>query len=274
MLGLDSVPLKANRANIQRGTPALKSNAQRENDMVDAKNEVELSIVIPAHNEEKFVQPTLDSLVGGASKLDLGWEIIVVDDDSTDRTAEIVKENGLVLEQVKLRNIGAVRNAGAKSARGKWLVFVDADTIVPESTLAMTVENLRNGVAGGGARVDLPNLDELSLVKRMMYHSVVTTWQRLGRWAAGCYMYTSKECFEQFGGFDERYFAAEELFFSRNVKKRGKFVIVAEPVITSSRKLENYSVWQLARFLTRPMFTTRGVFRTKKGLEILYEDKR
>ena len=235
---------------------------------------VELSLIVPAHNEESFLEPTLVALHHAAGKVGLDYEIIVVNDDSTDATPAIAERNGAHVKTVKLRNIGAVRNAGAKEAKGRWLVFVDADTIVPAATLEGTVDGLQNGLIGGGARVDLNDLKELPWVKRMMYHLVVTGWQRIGRWAAGCYMFCDAKAFEDFGGFDEKYFAAEEYFFSRQLKRRGKFKLIPEPVVTSSRKLHGYSVWQLARFLIRPIFSTKGFFRSRVGLEILYEDKR
>lgn len=235
---------------------------------------VELSLIVPAHNEEKFLEPTLIALQRAAKHSEVDFELIVVDDDSTDATSEIARRSGAIVKQVKLRNIGAVRNAGAAIAAGRWLVFVDADTIVPPETLQATIKGLRAGLVGGGARVGLNDLDQLPWAKRMMYHLVVTGWQRMGRWAAGCYMFCDAKAFQDFGGFDEKYFAAEEFFFSRQLKRRGKFRLIAEPVITSSRKLHGYSVWQLARFLIRPIFSTKGFFRSRVGLEILYEDKR
>lgn len=235
---------------------------------------VELSLIVPAHNEENFLKPTLVALNRAAEQSGVSYEIIVVDDDSTDATPEIAQRNGAIVKQVRLRNIGAVRNAGANAAQGRWLVFVDADTIVPVGTLKATLAGLRRGLVGGGAKVSLNDLDQLPWAKRMMYHLVVTGWQRIGRWAAGCYMFCQAKAFRDFGGFDEKYFAAEEYFFSRQLKRRGKFELVTEPVVTSSRKLHGYSVWQLARFLIRPIFSTKGFFRSRVGLEILYEDKR
>ncbi len=235
---------------------------------------VELSLIVPAHNEEKLLEATLVALQEAGRQSDASFEIIVVDDDSTDSTAEIASRSGARVEKVKLRNIGAVRNAGAEIAKGRWLVFIDADTIVPVATLQATVAELRGGAIGGGAKVNLNDLAKLPWMKRMMYYVVVIGWQKLGGWAAGCYMYADAQVFRGFGGFDEKYFAAEEYFFSRNLKRLGKFVLLREPVVTSSRKLHGYSVWQLARFLIRPVFSFGRLFQSKAGLELLYEDKR
>lgn len=234
----------------------------------------ELSIIVPAHNEEKLLEHTLVALQKAGLECDASFELIVVDDDSSDATSEIAERNGALVESVRLRNIGAVRNAGAAIARGDWLLFVDADTLVPPGTLQAAVTSLRNGAIGGGARVDLNDLSKLPWIKRMMYYFVVVVWQKLGGWAAGCFMFAESSAFREFGGFDEKYFAAEEFFFSRNLKRLGDFVLLREPVVTSSRKLHAYSIWQLARFLIRPIFSLGGMFQSKAGLEILYEDKR
>jgi len=242
-------------------------------------NEVELghqpvSFVIPAHNEAKYIAKTIKAIWSAVEELGLVAEVIVVNDESTDQTSEIASENGARVIDVALRNIGAVRNAGANAAKHPWLIFVDADTILPAKTLSQTVNALASGAVGGGSRVVIDETQPLFFVKRLMYLSVVVVWQIAGRWAAGCYMFCRKEAFESFGGFDEKYFAAEELFFSRQLKQRGRFSLVTHPVVTSSRKLHGYSTWELARFVFNPILSFQPLFRSRSGLEILYEDKR
>lgn len=233
-----------------------------------------VSIVVPAHNEAKYLGNTLKSIRLAVETLRLVAEVIVVDDDSTDETSRIAEDAGAKVVSVSLRNIGAVRNAGAAAATFPWLVFVDADTEVPVSTLLASLQNLADGDSGGGARVDLPDRDDLFFLKRWMFYAVTLVWHIAGGWAAGCYMYCRKDLFDSFGGFDEQYFAAEELFFSRQLMARGRFRLVKTPVMTSSRKLHAYSLWELCRFVTLPMLTWGGVFKSKRGLELLYEDQR
>ncbi len=237
-----------------------------------------VSIVIPAHNEQNYLPQTLARLDRSIDEVKttrpIDFEIIVVNDASTDQTREIALAHGANLVDVELRNIGAVRNAGAKVARFEWLIFVDADTLVPVETLVETIAAFSDGCAGGGARVDLSREAPLPLIKWLMYLFVVFFWQILGRWAAGCYMFCQTRLFDEFGGFDEDYFAAEELFFSRNLKKRGRFRIIRHPVITSARKLHGYTVWQLVRFLITPLLAFRSPLRSRYGLEILYDDPR
>ncbi len=230
--------------------------------------------MIPAHNEEKYLRATVAAIKAACNQLELKFEIIVVNDASSDETGELAAELGARVIDVDLRNIGAVRNAGAAQARYERLIFVDADTIVPPKTLQQTLAAFSSGSVGGGARVDVNKDKPLPLTKYLMYLGVYVGWQLMGRWAAGCYMFCLKDPFVDFGGFDENYYAAEEYFFSRNLKARGKFTLVRNPVITSSRKLHSYSCWQLIRFLTRPLLEGRQLFRSKAGLEILYNDPR
>src|ERR1019366_2792714 len=114
-----------------------------------------LSFVIPAHNEERFLAKTLASVRAAATSVGEPFELIVVDDASTDRTASIARSFDAAVIPVRLRHIAAVRNAGAREARGDVLIFVDADTFVPAATLAAGLAALAQGAVGGGARVRL-----------------------------------------------------------------------------------------------------------------------
>jgi len=233
-----------------------------------------VSFVIPAHNESAYLKKTLNQINQSASALQLNYEVIVVDDASTDDTSSIAESNGAQALRVDLRNIGAVRNAGAKEARNTCLFFVDADTLLPEKTLRQSLDAICNGAAGGGAHVVIDRIDEVQWTKLFLYYLVRLLWQTIGGWAAGCFMYCRRDLFEHFGGFDEEYFAAEELFFSRNVKAHGRFKIVRHPVVTSSRKFHSFSTQELVRFVLLPLVSAQGRFRSKLGLEVLYDHDR
>src|SRR3954471_9994188 len=119
--------------------------------MVHSQMIVRYSFIIPAYNEEALIGRTLDVLRESASRLTGGFEIIVANDHSSDRTPEIAREKGARVIDVKKRQIAAVRNAGASIAIGDILVFVDADTLVTKETLlALEKLLLRPDVVGGG----------------------------------------------------------------------------------------------------------------------------
>ena len=233
-----------------------------------------VSVVIPAHNEERYLANTIQSIDAAFAELGVEHELIVVNDASTDDTVNVAKRLNATVVDVELRNIGAVRNAGAERAIHKRLIFVDADTIVPCATIRATLSAFDAGVIAGGARVSLSNEKPIPWRKYWIFASLAFIWQTAGNWAAGCYMYCTAESFRTIEGFPEEYFAAEEFFFSRKMKKLGKFKLLNEPVVTSARKLHDYTVWELLKFLTLPFLTVRGFLKTRNGLELLYEYKR
>ena len=233
-----------------------------------------ISFVIPAHNEENYLPQTLVALHAAAQSCAIEYEVLVVNDASTDNTKQLALQNADRVIDVEIRNIGGVRNAGAAEARYPWLIFLDADTELPAETLKAAIQCLGGGDVGGGAYVDVSREKRIPILKYMVYLSVETFWQTIGGWAAGCFMFCQKSQFEDFGGFNEDYFAAEEWFFSRELKRRGRFRLVRPPVITSARKLHAYSVWQMGRLLFFPLTAGKNFLRSKRGLEMLYEDDR
>lgn len=232
------------------------------------------TIVIPAHNEENYLSDTLSRIQSTFDELQYSGRVIVVNDASTDATGEVASSFDADVVDVELRNIGAVRNAGAKLCETPWLFFLDADTLLPAPTLAAALDRLADGAAGGGAAVEIDRSTKLSIFKWAMFYTIKIAWQSIGGWAAGCFMYCRKKDFESFGGFDEKYFAAEELFFSKSVAKTGRFVVVREPVLTSARKLEAYTTLELLRFVTLPITRPATLLKSKVGLELLYDDSK
>jgi glycosyltransferase involved in cell wall biosynthesis len=224
---------------------------------VSASQRHKLSFVIPAHNEEALLGATLATLRRSADAVGEPFELIVVDDASTDGTAAIGRSLEATVLRVDLRHIGAVRNAGARVARGDVLVFVDADTLVPPDTLASVVRALRRGVAGGGARV---RLDAGAPPWASALWAALSVYFRL-QLAAGCFLFARRAV----GGFDEQYFATEEIHLSRALRARAPWVIVPEAVTTSSRKFLAVSVWQFLREVAVTASGGWGSFKQRHG---------
>jgi glycosyltransferase involved in cell wall biosynthesis len=102
----------------------------------------DVSIVIPAYNEEKYILRTLSSLSQIKSKKSI--EIIVVDNNSTDATAELVKATGVVYVFEKQQGVKHARNAGLQKARGSYLINADADTIYAPNWVDVMTDPLEN----------------------------------------------------------------------------------------------------------------------------------
>src|SRR5262245_55271050 len=109
-----------------------------------------LSFIVPAHNEQAYLGRTLQAIHESALDTGRNYEIIVVDDASTDETANIACQLGATVVAVNKRQIAATRNAGAGAARGEWFFFVDADTIIQSRVLVSALKHLEQGAAGGG----------------------------------------------------------------------------------------------------------------------------
>jgi glycosyltransferase involved in cell wall biosynthesis len=232
---------------------------------------VKLSFVIPAHNEQALLPACLRSIHSAAAAAGLDYEIIVVDDASTDATAQAARDGGARVVTVNLRQIAAVRNAGAAAATGDALVFVDADTQVPPPTLAAALEALRDGAIGGGAVVRTDRrLNPMAWI-------AMTGWNltsRLRRWAAGCFIFVQRDAFERIGGFDHRYYATEELDLSDRLKQQGRFVILRLPVVTSARKMAPMHMGTYLRLALRWLVRGRRAFEKRDGLDMWYDPKR
>ncbi len=118
---------------------------------------MKVSVVIPAHNEEKYIADCLESLVNQEEKPD---EIIVVDNNCNDKTVEICKKYPVRIIQEKTQGIIAARNAGFNAAEHEIIARCDADGFAPSDWTRKIKENFtkKSIVALGGplALYDLP----------------------------------------------------------------------------------------------------------------------
>ena len=228
-----------------------------------------LSFIVPAYNEEFELPRTLEAIRNAAH--DRPYEIIVVDDASNDRTADIAREAGARVVSINRRQIAAARNAGAQAATGDILFFVDADTRINSKHIIGAIDALSLDFAGGGARVEIGGT--VPMWSRILLKIFCTIYFgfKLG---AGAFLFTTKENFETVVGFNESLFVGEEVYFSLALRKLGRFRVLAEPIVTSGRKLRIYSGREILSYslyvLTRG---PRGA-RSRHGLDIWYDGKR
>lgn len=230
-----------------------------------------ISFVVPAHNEERFIDKTLQSIHESASASDEPYEIIVVDDASTDQTSRIAREHGAKVVSVVHRKISATRNAGARIASGRMLIFVDADTQISRPVVAAALEVVSRGAAGGGATIRFDGV--VPLYARMMLPALTLSF-RITKTAAGCFIFCTREAFAAVGGFDESYYGAEEVVMSKALKTFGSFVILEIPVITSGRKLRAYTASELLIPMLRLALGGRKAVQRREGLDLWYAERR
>ena len=233
-----------------------------------------ISFIVPAYNEEQCLAETLDALHTTGLALGEAYEVVVADDGSTDQTAAIAAQKGAVLVSATHRQIAATRNSGARAAMGNLLIFVDADTVVNVEVVRAAVDAMRNGAVGGGAgiRFDEP----VPRFARALLWVIVRIFRATGV-AAGCFLFCTRAAFDAVGGFDEKYYGAEEIVMSRALKKlgrQGRFVILKQTVTTSARKLRTYSTGETIKMMARMALRGTKALKQRKGMEFWYAERR
>ncbi|MFW5858859.1 MAG: glycosyltransferase [Planctomycetota bacterium] len=224
---------------------------------------VAYSIIVPAYNEADELPRTLRTLRRAMAAVAQPGELVVVDNNSTDATAAIARAQADRVVFEPHNQIGRARNAGARVARGRYLVFVDADTLIPPALLRRALARLERGdCSGGGAQVAFCGH------QHPFYRWVLGTWNRVSRLfglAAGCFVFCHRRAFQAVGGFDEALYAGEELRLSRRIAAWGRRramrfqILRGPPVVTSDRKLHwfgwrDFSLFILGSLLLGPLF--------------------
>lgn len=230
-----------------------------------------VSFIVPAYNEEHELSDTLTAIHEAGSGATRPYEIIVVDDASTDATQEIASRAGAKVIPINRRQIAAARNAGARAAQGEYLFFVDADTRIHQAHISRAIAALDAGCSGGSAWMAMDEL--VPMWGRMLWRglSVIYFGMNLG---AGAFLFTTRRNFDIVGGFDEQYFAGEEVYFSMELKKLGGFKVLREPVVTSGRKLRMHSAQHFLRKFFGVIVRGRRGVRSRAKLSLWYDGKR
>ncbi len=240
---------------------------------------VKFSIVVPAFNEERLLGASLAQIKSAAGAFaGRGWdfELIVCDNNSTDRSAEIARAAGATVVFEPVNQIARARNCGAAAATGDWLVFVDADSHPSPELFADVLEQIESGrCLAGGATV---RLDE----KHLAAGFITWIWNcasRIGSLLAGSFIFCETAAFRRLGGFDNEMFAAEELELSRRLKRLAretnrKIVILhRHPLVTSARKMRLYTVWDHLKMLGRVLFNRRAL-KSREACTLWYDGRR
>ena len=231
-------------------------------------SEVVVSFIIPAHNEEALIGASIRSVIGSADAAKCGpYEVIVVNDASTDRTANVAEALGARVVSVSHRQIAATRNAGARAARGRVLVFVDADTQIRPAVLRAALHVLSRGYVGGGSCIEIER--PVPFYGILIEQAVQMVAPAVGL-AGGCFFFCAREAFEAVGGFDSRLFAAEEVALARALSRVGRFIVLRQTVLTSGRKLRAHSAAAMLRTGLRIALTGQAALQKREGLEFWY----
>jgi glycosyltransferase involved in cell wall biosynthesis len=239
-----------------------------------------VSIVVPAYNEEKLLPRTLAAIRAAETAfLRRNWsvEVVVCDNNSTDRTSEIARKEGATVVFEPVNQIGRARNTGAKAAQGDWIIFIDADSVPDENLFEETARAMESGkYLAGGATVRL----DQDLPAMRLIAGLWNFLSRTFRLAAGSYIFCETELFRASGGFNEKLYASEELDFFRRLKRlsrrRGKstLILTKQSLLTSARKAHLYSPREHGLFLLRTVFSGGRNLKDRASCAPWYDGRR
>jgi len=240
---------------------------------------MKISIIVPAFNEEKMLASSLAAIreAAGAFENAADWELIVCDNNSTDRTAEIARAAGAHVVFEPLNQISRARNRGASVATGDWLIFIDADSSPSSALFAQTLAEMRNPrCAGGGCLLRLDQMEAFSA----FFLGFLNLTSRITHWAAGSFVFCDAKLFRELGGFSERLFASEEIEFCRRLKraaraqKRRLHIVTRERLLTSARKMRLYTRTEHARFLLKLALLPGRILTNRDQCALWYNGRR
>lgn len=200
-----------------------------------------ISIVIVAYNEEKYIAALLESLEAQDYKK---YEIVVVDDKSTDRTVEIAGQfrarMPLEIVQKDIRGISRSRNFGASFAKGEVILFLDADVVLPPGFLRKAINVFVEEKLGIGGMDFIPlthnKIDKITISFYRLWLRAVQYFNPRG---IGFCMFVRKSIHEK-TLFDETIIMSEDFDYVKRAAQFGKFrIITGIPPMVSWRRFQN-----------------------------------
>lgn len=204
------------------------------------------SIIIPAYNEERLLPRLLASVeIARANYKHEDVEVIVADNSSTDRTAEIARSKGCRVVSVTERRIASARNGGARIARGEIFCFIDADSAIHAHTFEKIDRILSDGRIIGGATGVYLERKSLPILAAYCFLMIFV-------WLTGMdtgVVFCRREDFRGVGGYDENLLFAEDVNFllalKRRGRRRGQKLTRATSIkaLGSTRKFDDYGDW-------------------------------
>lgn len=216
-----------------------------------------ISVVIPAHNEEKYAARCIRSVKRSASVCGCPVEIIVVCNRCTDRTEEIASKNGARVIRNEDRCIAKVRNTGIFNAKGDIIVTIDCDNRMTKGTLKEIAYLLSTGkYIGGGAAIRFERYSFPLYLNDLLC--------RVSFRITGLYcgiFWAEKKTFQAIGGFAEKK-AMEDAATAKALKDYGrragkKYTVLRDNVlINSTRKYDDMGDWLYLKL----MFSNIGTF--------------
>ncbi|HTL52433.1 MAG TPA: glycosyltransferase [Planctomycetota bacterium] len=249
---------------------------------------ISLSVIVPAFNEEKLIAESLQTIRAAldanrratwlpGARAPFDYELIVCNNNSTDRTGELAAAAGAKVVFEPVNQIARARNCGASAATGDWLLFIDADSYPSPGLIGDLIAAIRaQDSVGGGALVAMQNIPFSAELVLRFWNAISAK----ARWAAGSFVFCRRDGFQAIGGFSQELYAAEEIDFSKRLTAWGaerglRFrILETNPLLTSERKTTLYSKAEHARMLWRNLVAKGAGVRSKETCHIWYDGRR
>lgn len=207
-------------------------------------SEVKASVVIPAYNEEKYLGRTLNSLVN--QQTDINFEVIVVDNNSTDKTSKVAQsfQDKLNLRVILEKKVGrgAARARGFEEAKGEIILSTDSDTLVFPTWVETLASGIKDNIIATSTSC---KITDCSPITNSLFNFIQPVTMMLYRlflghfWLSGFSFAILKSSYIKAGGFDTKIQAQEDLDLSFRVAKLGKIKFINKPVIFSGRRFQD-----------------------------------
>jgi len=239
-----------------------------------------ISIAIPAFNEEKLLGKTLAAVESaGIAFRARGWdlEVVVCDNNSTDRTAAIAEAGGARVVFEGENQISRSRNAAGNASEGDWIIFLDADSTPCIGLFDATADLMEEkSTLGGGALIRMESMPWWAGIGLRIWNLI----SRVFRWPAGSYIFCRAEAFRKMNGFSHKLYAAEEIEFDQRLKRlarqrRQRVRIIRRPrLLSSNRRMVMYSPFRLLGFMLRSTFSAGFNLRRRETCNWWYDGQR
>lgn len=223
----------------------------------------QVSIVLPTYNRAYIIKRALQSILAQTYQ---DFELLVIDDGSTDNTREVVesfKDPRIHFIQCSHQGGAAARNTGIREAKGAYIAFQDSDDEWLPSKLEKQVTLLSKAsfdigvvytgcykTSKSGEKIYIPS-DEIKQKEGNVYKEML-----IGNFVTNQVALVRKECFEQLGGYDESLPGMHELDLWLRISKKYRFAYIPEPLVIT--------------YFTKDSITAHHDFRLR-GREIIFQ---
>ena len=205
------------------------------------------SVIIPAHNEERYIGDCLESIESAARHHCCNVEIVVALNRCTDATEYICRSHNAIIVTQDRKNLAKIRNTAASAATGDVIVTIDADSRMSVNMFDEIQKKLSTGrYIGGGVTIRLERMS-IGIFMSLMTVIPVLLIHRISGGLFWCY----RKDFKAIGGFNESLVSVEDIDFARRLKAYGKNrgkrfkTITQAHIVTSCRKFDAFGDWYL-----------------------------